>query len=195
MTRWTLIFAIYLLTSCKATCPTMTFNTVKSGQDLNKIPLNSFDNFFRQRTHERRIPKIDVNVHELYRDSTFTYFGKYNIGVISSTPTFFKIYNDTLFTQFLNYNDFYGQELENFLWWDVIPNEDRDLFNNNIAIQQGQTKPSCLVSKNKSKNNYLLADKKVILTMTWEIECDELAKLKDKKYQAIYNLTTKQFEK
>ncbi len=173
----------------------MTFNTVKIGQGINKISLKPFDNFFLQWVNQRRFPKIDINTHELYSDSLFTYFGKYTIGFFKSTPTFFKVYTDTLSAQFPNYNDFYGQELENFLWKEVIPKEDRDLFNDNINIKQGQAKANCPVRKNRTKFNYSLAEKKVILTMTWDIECSELAKLKEKKYKATYNLTTKQFEK
>ncbi len=55
-------------------------------------------------------------------------------------------------------------------------------------------KPNCPYKKNKLIYNYSLIAKTVILTMTWEIECGELERLKNKTYKTSYNLLTKQYD-
>jgi hypothetical protein len=193
MTRLTFIILIFVLISCKATKQTMTYEKINSGQDLDKVTLISFDSFFNQWVFNKKIQKIDLNTQELNKDNLFTYFGKPRLGLIKTKWTFFKIYSDTLTERFPGYNDFYSAELSDYLWTKVVPKEEIDLWNYNRTTQQNKIKPNCSYKKNKPINNYTLIDNKVILTMMWEIECEELEQLKNIKYKASYNLLTKQF--
>ena len=191
-----LIFVIFVLvlTSCNTTKQTTNFEKINSGQDLDNVELISFDNFFNQWVFNRRIQKIDLNIRELNKDNQFTYFGKPRLGLTKIKWVFFKVYSDTLTERFPNYKDFYGTELSEYLWTKIIPQEDINLWNYNRTTQQNKIKPSCPYRKNKPVNEYKLINNKVILTMTWEIECLELEQIKNKKYIASYNLLTKQFD-
>ena len=177
MTRLILISILFLLSSCKATKQIVTFEKVSNGQDLEKVTLISFDNFFNQWVFNKRIQKIDLNIREIYTDSLFTYFGKPRPGITQVSWTFFKVNTDTITERFPNYKDFYGIELKDFLWTESIPEEDVELWNYNRTTQQNKMKPNCPYKKNKPIQTYSLIDKTVILTMTWEIKCDELEKL------------------
>lgn len=194
MTRLTFIFLLFVLTSCKATKQTATYEKINSGQNLDKVALISLDSFFNQWVFNRKIQKVDLNIRELNKDNQFTYFGKPRLGLTQTKWTFFKVYSDTLTKQFPNYKDFFGDELRNYLWTKVIPKEDIDLWNYNRTTQQNTMKAKCPYKKNKPIHKYTLIDHKVILTMTWEIECEELERLKSKKYMASYNLLTKQLD-
>ena len=188
-----MIFAV-VLTSCKTTKQTTNLNNIKSGQDLHNVELISFDNFFNQWVYNSRIQKIDLNIREIYKDNQFTYFGKPRLGLTKIKLTFFKVYSDTLIARFPNYKDFYGAELNDYLWTRVIPQEDINLWNYNRTTQQNRMKPTCPYKKNKPVQEYKLINNKVILTMTWDVECLELEQLKNKKYIASYNLLTKQYD-
>jgi hypothetical protein len=194
MTRIILISILFFLTSCKATKPTVTFEKVSNGQDLEKVTLISFDNFFNQWVFNKKRQKVDQNIREIKTDNQFTYFGKPRLGITQVSWTFFKVYTDTLTERFPNYKDFYGEELRDYLWTESIPKEDVELWNFNRTTQQNKMKPNCPYKKNKPIQTYTLIDKTVILTMTWEIKCDELEKLKNKTYKAKFNLLTKKYE-
>lgn len=194
MTRLTFIVLLFILTSCKATDQATTYEKVISGKNLDNVTLISFDSFFNQWVFNRKIQKVDLNIRELNRDNQFTYFGKPRLGLTQTKWTFFKIYSDTLTERFPNYKDFFGDELRDYLWNKVIPKEDVDLWNYYRTTQQNEIKPKCSYKKNKPINKYALVDNKVVLTMTWEIECEELEGLKNKSYKASYNLLTKQYD-
>ena len=194
MTRIILISILFFLTSCKATKPTVPFEKVSNGQDLEKVTLISFDNFFNQWVFNKKKQKIEQNIREIKTDNQFTYFGKPRPGISQVSWTFFKVYTDTLTERFPNYQDFYGEELRDYLWTESIPEEDVELWNYNRTTQQNKIKPNCPYKKNKPIQTYSLIDKTVILTMTWDIKCDELEILKNKTYNATYNLLTKKYE-
>lgn len=193
MTRLTFIFLLFILISCKATKQTTTYEKVTSGHDLEEVTLISFDSFFNQWVGNRRIQKVDLNIRELHKDNRFTYFGKPGLGLTRTKWTLFKVHSDTLSERFPNYKDFYGDELRDYLWTEVIPNEDIELWNSNRTTQQNKMKPNCPYKKNKPVTNFSLIDKTVILTMTWDIACEELGILKNKTYKTSYNLLTKQY--
>jgi hypothetical protein len=193
MTRLTVLFLLWVLTSCKATKQATTYEKVTSGHDLEEVTLISFDSFFNQWVGNRRIQKVDLNLRELYEDNQFTYFGKPGLGLTRTKWTLFKVHSDTLSERFPNYTDFYGDELRDYLWTEVIPNEDIELWNSNRNTQQNKMKPNCPYKKNKPVTSFSLIDHTVILTMNWDIECEELGILKNKTNKASYKLLTKQY--
>lgn len=193
--RLTILFILFVLTSCTSIRQTVTYEKVTNGIDLEKIDLISFDSFFNQWVHNRRIQKIDLNIKELNKDNQFTYFGKPKHGLTKINWTYFKIHTDTLTLRLPNYNEFYGTELSDYLWTNVIPKEDIELWNKNREIQRNRMKPNCPFKKNKPVQNFSLTGNKVRIIMTWEIECSELGSLKSRTYIAYYNLLTKEYEK
>lgn len=194
LTRLIFVILALVITSCKTTKQTTNLKKINSGQNLDKVELISFDNFFNQWVFNRRIQKIDLNIRELNKDNQFTYFGKPRLGLTQLKWSFFKVYSDTLTERFPDYKDFYGAELRNYLWTKVIPPEDIHLWDYHRSTQVNRKKPNCPYKKNKPVENYKIINNQVILTMTWEIECLELEQLKNKKYIASYNMLTKQFD-
>jgi hypothetical protein len=193
MTRWTFISLLFLLASCKSTKDIATYEKVKNGEDLEKITLISFDEFFNQWVFNKKIQKIDLNIQELNTDEIFSYFGKPK-GLTYTKWALFKVHKDTIAELFPNYKDFYGTELKEYLWNKIIPKEDIELWNYSVTTQPNRIKSDCSYKKNKPIYKFSLINKKVFLTMTWDIECKELDKLKNKTYIASYNLLTKEYE-
>ena len=180
------ILSIQILTSCKSLKIPQSFDSVKSGYELDKINIITFKEFSNVWVNNRKRQKLDINTHKLYEDSVFTYFGKNKIGFFTLTPDFFKVYSDSLNTKFPNYVDFYGSELRNFLWTEVIPEGE--------SKRWGESK--CSYVKRKPILNYTFSDQQIFVSFYWEIKnCEELSHLKGKKYQASYNLITKKFQK
>ena len=194
MNRIAFIILLSILTACQTTKQAISYEKVTNGKDLEKIYSISVDSFLNQWVHNRKIQKVDLNVKELNKDNQYTYFGKPKLGLTKTKRTFFKVQTDTLTEHFPDYKNFYGEELIQFLWKKVIPKEDVDLWNSSRTIQQNEIKSKCPYRKNKPINHYSLIDKKVIYTMSWDIECEELEKLKNKLYKASYNLLTKEYQ-
>lgn len=185
---------IFILTSCKATKQDTTYEKISKGQDLEKVNLISFDTFFKLWVSNKKVQKVDLNTQEIYTDNQFTYFGKPRLGLTRLKWTFFKIQTDTLTDNFPNHDEFYGSELSDYLWTKVIPKEDKELWNYNRTPQQNRMKANCANKKNKPIHNFSLSNNIVILKMTWDVECVELERLKNKTYKATYDLHTKEYK-
>lgn len=194
MKKILLLLTIPLFISCITENQTSKYEKVIDGKDLEKVPLISFDAFFNQWVLNKKIQKVNLETRELNKDDKFTYFGKPSLELIGTKWLLYKVYNDTIEMNFPNYKEFYGSDLESFLWKEVVPKEDLELWNLNMYLQENNMSPKCDFKKNKPIYNYSLNDKKVILKMTLEIECEELEKLKNKTYIASYDLLLKQFE-
>ncbi len=192
MKRFTFVIIIFILASCNSTRQAA-YENIKSGQDLDKVNLISFDSFFNQWVFNRKVQKIDLNIREIYKDNQFIYFAKPIQVIPKEKWTFFKVYSDTLTERFPNYKDFYGSELREYLWTKVVPKEDFDLYRNNRTARDGKMFPNCPNRKNKPNSKYSLLDHRVILTVTWEVDCEDLEHLKNKIFKASYNLLTGQY--
>ncbi|MBS2101281.1 hypothetical protein [Carboxylicivirga linearis] len=190
-----ILIILIVLSSCRTSKTVTSYEKVKNGKDLDNVSLISLNDFANLWCYNRRIQKIDLNTREIYKDNQFTYFGNPKLGATKLKWTFFKVCTDTLVERFPNYEEFYGSELYDFMWSEVIPKEDIELWNYNRTIHQNELRPNCPNKKNRAIHKYTLSDTKVILTMTWEIECEELKTLKNKLYKASYDLISKQFEK
>ena len=186
MKNLTFIILTLGLTACVSS--QASYQNISHGKDLEQVSLISFDRFFKQWVFNKKIQKIDLNIREINKDSLFTYFAKPKPGVLKPTWTFFKVYSDTLKQKFPNYQDFYGIDLKDYVWRELIPKADQDLWWTAKRLLK------CQHQTNKPIDEYSLIDHKVILTTTWKIDCSELEPLKNKKYTASYNLLTKQFE-
>ena len=185
---------LFFLISCKTSEKQTKYKKVVEGSNLSKIPLISFDKFFRIWISNKKIEKIDLKTKELNKDSQFTYFGKPSIGLTQLKWTYFKVYSDTIAMKFPNYKEFYGSDLRDFLWYKVVPKEDIEFWNFNILSENSKLSSKCPYKNNKSIFNYSLKNKEIIVKMNWEIKCTALEKLKNKTYKASYNLETKEFK-
>jgi len=77
ITLWilTIVISLHLL-SCRTSQDFINFHEVKQGFKLEKaqeIEIDTLLTIWIENTHN---PKIDINLNELYKDSTYTYFGK-----------------------------------------------------------------------------------------------------------------------
>lgn len=189
-----LIFAIVFL-GCNTTKQVTSLENITSGQDLEKVPTVSYSDLIAVWAFNKRMQKIDLNTRKLYEDNKFTYFGKPKLGVTKLKWTFFKTSSDSINQRLPNYEEFYGSDLKDFLWREVIPREDIELWNKNRTPEENKIKANCRNKNNRPKHKYTLSGTKVNLTMTWQIECEELKVLRDKSYKASYDLLTKKMEK
>ena len=160
-----------------------------------KAVLKNFDSFFKLWVNNKRIQKIDLNSHELFKDSLFTYFRQSQPKLFSNKPTYYKVYTDSLDSLMPNYRDFYGSDLSSFIWNEVIPKADVILWQSYTTSSPNHTRPKCPRRRNSYKQTYSLIDRKVVLSIKWEIDCDNLNILKDKEYKAYYNLLSNKLEK
>jgi hypothetical protein len=187
------ILLIIILASCNSSKQALTYENIESGQDLDKVTLISFEDFFNRWLQNREVQKVDVNIREINKDDQFTYFGKPSFGLSELNWTFFKVYSDTLTERFPNYKDFYSENLRLYIWNNVAPKEDLELYRKNRVVQDGKMAANCPSRKNGPINDFTLKDQNVFLTITWEVDWEEMERLKNTKYSASYNLLTKEF--
>ena len=161
-----------------------TYESVKEGRDLKNIKEVSVNIFFNLWVHNRR-SKIATNLEELYRDSTYAYFGKKLAGFSQPTVHLYKVNADSLAIMLPNYSELDGYRLMTHLWNEIVSKEEKELWINS----------KCPKGKNRPDYTYALIDKKVVLTMNWQIRnCTELQMLRNKQYSLTYNLMSKRIE-
>lgn len=187
-----LLFLLVTLTlsSCSATKQSMTVEGVAQGHNLENIELLSFNSFFNTWMLNRSMQKIDLNSRKLFEDGTFTYFGKPTLGFSSLKWSFFKVHSDTLSELFPNYESFYADDLSRFLWNEVVPKDEIELWSHYRTIQDFQFRAKCPFNSNRPDERHALSDHKVMLTLIWNISCKELESLKNKSHRASFNLIT-----
>ena len=185
-----LLMAALTFSSCSATKQSLTVERVAQGHDLENIGLLSFNSFFNTWMLNRSMQKVDLNSRKVFKDRTFTYFGKPTLGFSSLKWSFFKVHSDTLSDFFPNYESFYADDLSRFLWNEVVPKDEIDLWSHYRTIQDFQFRAKCPFNSNRPNERYALSGLKVILTLTWDISCKELESLKNKSHQASFDLLT-----
>lgn len=85
------IVSVLLLLSCGVK-PEMTYESVKQGNDLERIPTVSLKEFFQAWRRNRRHPKmVGINFQKLFEDEKFRYFGRHGeFGLLNPTLFFLK---------------------------------------------------------------------------------------------------------
>ncbi|WP_230458302.1 hypothetical protein [Leptospira weilii] len=166
----------------------MTFESVKQGNDLDQIPLVSLEEFFQLWLRNRKHPKtMGINFEKLFEDQKFQYFGRKESRLFTSTFRFFKIQKKILNRGFPNYESIFRDELQGYFQNRVLPESDWNFYRETKTSHKENCKPFY---------QYSLVEKKIILTMKWDVEnCKELVSLKDKTYRLVYDLRKKEFEK
>ncbi|MDI7189143.1 hypothetical protein [Leptospira santarosai] len=181
------IVSVLLLLSCGVK-PEMTYESVKQGNDLERIPTVSLKEFFQAWRRNRRHPKMfGINFQKLFEDEKFRYFGRHGeFGLLNPTLLFFKIEKEILENEFPGYEDVFRADLEGYFWNQILPKMHRNLWLHHDKKNKERCRP---------KYQYFLENKKVILTMRWEIEdCKDLVFLQDKSYRLVYDLVKKKYE-
>jgi len=185
-----LLLAALTLSSCSATKQSMTVERVAQGYELENIRLLSFNSFFNTWALNRSMQKIDLNSRKLFEDGTFTYFGRPSLGLFNLKWSFFKVHSDSLLDLFPNYESFYADDLSRFMWSEVVPKDEIDLWNHYRSIQDFQLRAKCPFNSNRPDERYALSGHKVVLTLNWDVRCRELESLKNKSHQASFDLHT-----
>ncbi|WP_061285768.1 hypothetical protein [Leptospira interrogans] len=180
------IFSILFLISCSIK-PNISSEMVQKGENLEKIPIVSLDEFFQLWLRNQKYPKMmGINFEKLFEDKEFQYFGRteWNRFIPVSKWRFFKIQKEILSKEFPNYESVFRDEIQGYFQNRVLPESDRKFY---LDI-----KANCI---DPYRYSYTLAENKIILTMKWNAEnCEELILLKDKTYRLVYDLRKKQFE-
>ncbi|WP_232380592.1 hypothetical protein [Leptospira ainlahdjerensis] len=164
----------------------MTFESVKKGENLDRVPSISLEEFFQIWIRNRKHVKIMVNAYKLFQDSKFVYFGKKEFGFFSSNTHFFKIDREMLEREFPAYEEFDCSDLKDLFWKQILPFEDKDFW-----------KSYRTVDKNRCgmKYQFFLMNQKIVLDAYWDLEnCRDLTSLSEKKYRAVYDLKKKKFQ-
>ncbi|EKP03472.1 putative lipoprotein [Leptospira kirschneri str. 2008720114] len=186
------IFSILFLISCSIK-PNIPFETVQQGENLEKIPLVSLDEFFQLWLQNQKYPKMaGINFKKLFEDKEFQYFGRkeWNRFIPISKWRFFKIQKEILSKEFPNYESVFRQDFSVHFQNQVLPKLDWKFY---LDIKSKVIdKEDCI---NPYQYSYSLVENKIICTIKWNVEsCEELILLKDKTYRLVYNLRKKQFE-
>lgn len=138
------------------------FEKIKEGQYLNEALEISVNTFFQIWMNNRYPQKIDLNCHELFKDNTYTYFGKNNLQGLNICKNLYKVQNDAIKRYFPNYQKIDGQMIRQQFWEEVIPQSDEDIRKNS----------ECNSSSSKPRFNYVLQDDKIKITLEWKYKCD-----------------------
>ncbi|EMJ46241.1 hypothetical protein LEP1GSC169_2284 [Leptospira santarosai str. HAI1349] len=123
------IVSVLLLLSCGVK-PEMTYESVKQGNDLERIPTVSLKEFFQAWRRNRRHPKmVGINFQKLFEDEKFRYFGRHGeFGLLNPTLFFFKIEKEILENEFPGYEDVFRADLEGYFWNQILPKMHRNLW-------------------------------------------------------------------
>ncbi|MBM9501733.1 hypothetical protein JWG44_15870 [Leptospira sp. 201903071] len=179
------LFSALILFSCVLK-PEMTFERVKQGKDLDRIPSVSLEEFFQIWIRNRKHVKIMVNTYKLFDDSKFLYFGKNEFGLFSTKTHFFKIEKEFLEREFPGYEEFYVSDLKDHFLNEILSSADKNLW----SSYAGKDKSRCgLIYQ------FSLMEQRIVLNAVWNLEnCRDLTSLSGKKYRLVYDLKKKNCE-
>jgi len=178
------LFSSFLLLGCGTTKNAVSFNDVKKGERLDKVEEITVEKFLQIWINNTYPVKIDINCHELNRDTNFTYFGKNNLNLFNSDPELFKVRNDLLKRHLGNYSQIDGQLIRQEFWEKIIPKEDRDIWKN-THCSSGSSRPTF---------TYELQAHKIKIGLLWKVKCDGKVILENN-YNGYYNIEKREIEK
>lgn len=176
---YTLVLLTGVLGSCAFTKNKVDFGKVRQGELLHRAAELDVDQFFQIWMRNRFPTKVDVNCHELYQDSAYTYFGKNKLTVLDIKPYLYKVHTDSLSLRFGKYRVIDGDRVRKEFWDKGIPVEDKKL-------RQDST---CHSGSSKPIYTYKLQGDHIFISLDWKVTCNG-KKVLDKTYTGNYNMTT-----
>ena len=178
-----IIIAFSLLT-CGTTKDLIDFKEVRQGYLLdkaNEIELGDFLIIWIENTNFQ--PKVDFGLNELFKDSTYTYFGKQTF----KYQKLYKIRNNYLIR--VDYKSINGDFIRMKFLDEVIPQEDKNRVSRKMK--------NCTSSFTSYDYNYryVESDDQIEIQCLWKVKCDFLYNLIKKEYRANYDITKSKFIK
>lgn len=172
-----LIIIAFSLLRCGTTKDFIDFKEIKQGNLLDKANEIELGYFLIVWIENTRQPKVDFNLNELYKDSTFTYFGKQTF----KYQNFYKIRNDYLIK--VDYKSINGNSIRMKFIDEVIPQEDKK--------KVSSKSKNCTGTFISYDFNYRFIenDDQIEVLCHWKVKCEFLFNLINKEYRANYNIT------
>jgi hypothetical protein len=165
---------------------------VQNGRGLEKIREIDLDSFVGMWSLNKVNYKFNFNIQQLTKDNQYTYFTKPYAGFLNPKNKFFKVSNTSI-EQFPNFQEIYPEVLRDYVWKELIPKEEKYLWDEYSTREAHLVKAECSFYKNKIVYDYSLKDKEMTVTATWNFRCRELRDLDGKFYKAVYDLENKSF--
>ena len=167
------LIILFVILGCTSSKYLIDFKEVEKGNLLDKAKEIELSEFIPLWVENRIHSKMDFNLHELYRDSDFTYFGKH----ANKYEGFFKIKNADLFR--VNYKTIVGDSIRNKMYNEIIPQSDKN---------KAQADCGWGSFNGSYKYRYLEMENSIEITFNWKVKCEFFVTRLDKKYIAKYNI-------
>lgn len=165
------------LTNCRTSNVAIEFEKVKNGNQLERAIEISVNYFFQIWMSNRYPSKIDLNCHELFKDSIFTYFGENSLKALSINQNLYKVNNDSLRLYFPNYANIDGEFIRQEFWERIVPTNDKKI----------RKTADCKSSSSNPRFKYQLVETKIKINLEWKYKCDGKT-LIDKAYQSYFDM-------
>jgi hypothetical protein len=175
ITRLTLTIAVCVqLIACGGSKKYIDLGQVRNGSHLDKakeIELDTFLTVWLENTHPF---KVDMNLNELYKDSSFTYFGKQTF----KYQELLKIENEIL--KKVDYKSLNGDSIKTMFYEEIIPQEDRNKSNSK--------KCSWLSIKIDFNYKFIESENIIEISCRYKVVCESMVTLVKKDYHAKYDI-------
>jgi hypothetical protein len=178
------IFSNMTFTSCKSSKKLITFEQVKIGKELDKVPKISLNDFFQIWIENKSKSELGESFHELFKDEFFTYFGEKEFKSLNNKPRLFKIESNILSQNFKNYKKIDEELIRQEFWNIIIPKTDLET----------HKKANCFSSSSSLGHSYELINNEIQVTLVWQFKCNG-KKLINKTYKGNYDLEKMEFKK
>lgn len=173
------ITGLISLSSCSSSKEFIKFDEVTLGNHLGKAREIDIDSFLIIWLDNTQYSKIDFNLHKLFQDSLYTYFGKQTF----KNQDLFKIRNERLIR--LDYHSINGDFIKERFYNDIIPIEDRNKQNNctsaSISIDYVY--------------RYIESENSIEIYCHYKVLCEFFIRIIKKDYKAKYNIENKTLTK
>jgi hypothetical protein len=176
-----IIIIIGLLGACYGQKQYLDFGQVRNGNYLDKakeVQLDTFVSVWLENTHPF---KVDMNLNELYRDTSFTYFGKQTF----KNQELIKIKSDEL--KRLDYKSLNGDSIRKKFYNEVIPTEDK-----NKSEKKNCTTTTINID---FKYKFIESENVIEVRCHYKVTCEFMIRLVKADYFAKYDLRNRTFIK
>lgn len=177
---WTFTIVIsFQLLSCRTSQDFINFNEINQGIHLDKAKEIIIDTFLTIWIENESKPKFDMNLNELYKDSTFTYFGKQR----PKYQSFYKIKNENLNS--IDYKSIIGDSIRMKFYYEIIPLKDRNKRNN----------CSSAFIDFDYKYRYIESETSIEIKCQYKVVCEFLIRIIKEEYIAKYDIKSRTLKK
>lgn len=190
-------FILILLVFTLLSCGTKRFfreqESLSNGLNLDKVKETNLDHFISVWSENKKHLKFDTNIKLLYSDGIYSYFTKPKIGIFNPKNDFFKIQIINL-DYFPNYDSIYPEDLKDYMWNNVIPEDEKKIYQTETRKEPHLSRAECTYYKNYLDHTFLFESGEIYLQSKWVTKCTSLKYLNEKMYIIKMNPSSKEFE-